>query len=109
MRTGLVRLADHLQPLDLQEPFQPFGKLIERLWLAQPTPSARALAFRVRQQRRDAAQLQPDGQPLVHALRCRIERRVRTVHRDLRGDQVQEQPAGRGVGSQPLHCMKRHG
>ena len=63
----------------------------------------------MRQQRRDAAQSQPGRQPFVHALAGRIERRVRTVHRDVRGDQVQQQSADGGVVGQPLRRHKRHG
>ena len=105
MRTGCSGCADHLQPLDRQKPLQPLGKFAERERLGQPTPSARALAFRMRHQRRRCRAGQARGQPLVHALAGRIERRVRTVDRDVRGDQVQQQSAdgriGRSIASRP--------
>ena len=73
---GLIRLADELQPLDRKEPLEPLGKLPERKRIGEPSPSARALAFRVRHQRRDAAQLKAGGQSLIDSLAGRVERRM---------------------------------
>ena len=55
---------------------EPRGKLPERKWIGEPSPAARALAFRVRQQRRDAAKLKAGGQTLVDPLAGRVERRM---------------------------------
>ena len=99
---GLLRPAHHLQPLDREELLQPLGKVAKRERFGQPAPSARALTFRVRHKCRDAAQAKPGGQTMVHRREGRIERRVRTVDRDPRGDQIQQQSADRGVCRQPL-------
>ena len=102
----LLRLAHHLQPLDREELLQPLGKFAERERLGQPAPSARALAFR-RAARSGAMPRRPSpaASRWLTPSRGRIERRVRTVHGDARGDQIQQQSAdgrvGRSVASWP--------
>ena len=72
----LLRIADQLQPLDLQELLQLRGKPPERERIGEPSAAAGTLALRVRQQRRDAAELQPGGQSLVDPLAGRVEGRM---------------------------------
>ena len=105
----MLRLAHHLQPLDRKELLQPFAKFCKRERFGQPAPSARALAFGVRQDGCDAAQAKPAAKRWFTPLKGRIERRVRTIDGDACGDQVQQQSADRRVRRQPLDRRKWHG
>ena len=110
VRTGCAGIAHHLQPLDRQELLQR-GRPVapaasgssSQPQRPAPWPSA------ARRQGHDAPQPQAGRQPLIDPLGGRVEGGVRAVDGHAGGNQLQQQPAGRGLGRQALQGGERQG